>query len=140
MTEEIQELIDSLRRGQYQDPSEQINALSAALQEHDAVLDLLLSLIRSPHIPLRLAAMAASQDRKERELLDELLQLESHAESRVRTKLAEILRIPTDDRVVPTLTKLCGDADVDVRIAALRSTAGRPEFRAIQETMLAEDT
>src|SRR5579859_5498431 len=140
MTDEIQMLIDSLRRGQYENPSEKIGLLSAALQEQEADLALLLSLLRAPQIPLCLAAMDACRERKESELLSELVGLVENPEVRIRLKLAEILSPHTDDAVVQALNVLLKDADEDVRLAAVKSTAGRPEFRIAHETALAKDT
>ena len=48
MNEEIRLLVDSLRRGQYEDPSEKIALLSAALREHQAEIPELLALLRAP--------------------------------------------------------------------------------------------
>src|SRR5215467_14502142 len=96
MTDDIKSLIESLRRGQYEDPAEKISLLSAALQEQKAELSLLLSLIRAPQIPLRLAAIDASRERNEPELLSELVQLAHNPELRIRLKLAEILAGKTD--------------------------------------------
>ena len=59
MSEDIRTLIESLRRGQYEDPSEKISLLSAALREHAAEVTELVSLLRAPQIPLRLAAIDA---------------------------------------------------------------------------------
>src|SRR5437667_8793934 len=69
MNEEIRILIEALRRGQYEDPAEKIGLLSAALREHQADLPLLLSVLRAPQIPLRLAALDACRDRNEPELV-----------------------------------------------------------------------
>jgi ATP-dependent Clp protease ATP-binding subunit ClpC len=140
MTDEIQTLIDSLRRGQYEDPSEKISLLSAALQEHKAGVALLLSLIRAPQIPLRLAAMDAAQGRTEPELLAELVGLAPNPDFRIRVKLAEILRLHTDKSTISALQTLIEDSESVVRIAALKSTAGRPEFRTAQENCLAYDS
>ena len=57
--DDIQTLIDSLKRGQYEDATEKIGLLSAALQEKRAEVPLLLTLLRAPQIPLRLAALDA---------------------------------------------------------------------------------
>ena len=139
MTDEIQSLIDSLRRGQFEDPAEKISLLSAALQEQNADLTLLLSLIRAPQIPLRLAAMEACRDRKEPELLEELSGLSQHPEVRIRVKLAEILRLNLSKAAARVLRDLLHDQDPDVREAAIKSTASRPEFRTAQETCLKTD-
>ena len=139
MTDEIQSLIDSLRRGQFEDPAEKISLLSAALQEQNADLTLLLSLIRAPQIPLRLAAMEACRDRKDPELLEELSGLSQHPEVRIRVKLAEILRLNLSKAAARVLRDLLHDQDPDVREAAIKSTASRPEFRTAQETCLKTD-
>jgi hypothetical protein len=61
MNEEIRTLIESLRRGQYEDPTEKIGLLSAALREHAAAVTDLVSLLRAPQIPLRLARLGANR-------------------------------------------------------------------------------
>jgi hypothetical protein len=139
MKDDMQTLIDSLRRGQYEDPTEKISLLSAALQEQNAELQLLLSLIRAPQIPLRLAAIDASRDRNEPELLAELLALVDHPEVRIRLKLVDVLRLKTDELSVEALRELATDMESDVRDAAIKNTAGRAEFQSIQEACLAND-
>ena len=47
MNEETRTLVESLRRGQYEDPTEKIGLLSAALREHAAAAAELLSLLRA---------------------------------------------------------------------------------------------
>ena len=69
MTEDIEKLISSLRLGHFEDSTERIGLLAAALLEQNADLSLILSLIRAPQVPLRLAAIQASRDRAEPELL-----------------------------------------------------------------------
>ena len=64
MTDEIRILIDSLKRGQYENPAEKIGLLSAALRELPADVEMLLSLLRAPQVPLQLAAMDASRGRE----------------------------------------------------------------------------
>ena len=91
MNDEIQALIDSLRRGQYEDPREKISLLSAALQEGKADVPFLLSLLRAPQIPLRLAALDACRERPEPDLLAELALLVDHSDARARLKLAGII-------------------------------------------------
>ena len=90
--DDIQPLINSLKRGQYENATEKIGLLSAALQEKRADVPLLLTLLRTPQIPLRLAALDAVRERLEPELLSEVLSFASHNESRIRIKLAEIWR------------------------------------------------
>lgn len=140
MADEIQTLIDSLRRGQYEDPTEKIALLSAALQEQKAEAALLLSLLRAPQIPLRLAAVDASGARKEGDILQALFHLVNDADPRVRQKLAEVLRHHGDEAANQALEKLMTDAKAEVREAALSSSASRPSFRAGQEAALSGDT
>lgn len=139
MADEIQTLIDSLRRGQYEDPTEKIGLLSAALREQRAEVSLLLSLLRAPQIPLRLAAIDACRDRNELDLLQALLKLAEDAEVRVRIKLAEILKFQTNPQADEALALLLKDDEEDVRKAALISTSGRLAFRAAQEELLSKD-
>ncbi|HXJ55585.1 MAG TPA: AAA family ATPase [Verrucomicrobiae bacterium] len=139
MNDEIQALIDSLRRGQYEDPREKISLLSAALQEGKADVPFLLSLLRAPQIPLRLAALDACRERPEPDLLAELALLVDHSDARARLKLAEVLCGRQQKLARETLQTLLGDADEDVREAACKSTSGQPEFQAAQEKALAGD-
>lgn len=140
MADEIQTLIESLRRGQYEDPTEKIGLLSAALQEQKAEPALLLSLLRAPQIPLRLAAIDACRERQEPDLVNALVALADNSEARIRLKLAEILRHHSGSVPGQALETLHKDADDDVREAAVKSAAGRSEFRASQQTILANDT
>ena len=133
-------LIDSLRRGQYEDPTEKIGLLSAALQEQKAEPGLLLNLLRAPQIPLRLAAIDACRERQETELVAALVALTDNSEARIRLRLAEILRFHAGNAAVKALELLLKDADDDVREAAVKSTAGRLEFRMAQQSALANDT
>jgi ATP-dependent Clp protease ATP-binding subunit ClpC len=140
MNEEIRTLIDSLRRGQYEDPTAKIELLSAALQEHAADVPLLLSLLRAPQIPLRLAAIAACRSQTDLpELLPELLKLAEDHDPRVRKKLAEILFKPETKPKMDILRALAQDSDQTVRLAAMKSSAGRNEFRELQESLLETD-
>src|SRR5690242_9349735 len=91
MNEEIRTLVESLRRGQYEDPTAKIELLSAALLEYGADDALLLSLLRAPQISLRLAAVAACRGRLTGEVVGEFLKLAQDQEPRVRRKVAEIL-------------------------------------------------
>src|SRR5262249_17844050 len=117
-----------------------IALLSAALQEHNADLQFLLSLLRAPQIPLRLAAIDAVRDRKEPEILAELVGMTAHPESRIRLKLAEMLQPHTDKAAVKALHALIRDLEASVREAAIKSTSGRHEFRTAHENCLANDT
>ena len=140
MADEIQTLIDSLRRGQYENPTEKIGLLSAALQEQKAEPALLLSLLRAPQIPLRLAAIDACRERQEPELVAALVALADNSEARIRLKLSEILKFHSGNITFKAIETLLKDNDDDVREAALKSSAGRSEFRIAQQTALANDT
>ena len=129
MTDEIQKLIAALRSGDYGDPAEKISLLSAALREAETDVPFLLSLLRAPQINLRLAAMDAGRDRNEAELQQELRGLVKSPEPPIRTKLAEILEMKSDPGAVDALRTLILDTDANVRVAAIKSTGGRPEFR-----------
>src|SRR5262245_21269171 len=111
MSDDIQRLIASLRLGDYQDPTEKIGLLSAALIEHAADATALLSLLRAPQIPLCLAAIGACTDRTEPELMTALLGLSAHSEARVRQKLVEVLAKHTQTLAVEALKQLAEDKD-----------------------------
>src|SRR5262245_15727029 len=118
MNDEIRSLIDSIRRGQYEDPTEKIALLAAALQEHGADNGLLSSLLSAPQIPLRLAALEACRQRKGADLKGELLKLASDPDARVRCKLAEVLATFPNDASFDALKTLSDDTDQSVRTEA----------------------
>jgi ATP-dependent Clp protease ATP-binding subunit ClpC len=139
MSEEIRTLIDSLRRGQYEDPSEKIGLLSAALREHAAEVTELVSLLRAPQIPLRLAAIDACRGRLEPELASEVAKLAEDQEARVRERLATALDSLRTKAATETLRTLAQDSEAEVRIAALKSSSGRTELAGLQQTILESD-
>jgi ATP-dependent Clp protease ATP-binding subunit ClpA len=141
MNEEVRTLIDSLRRGQYEDPAEKIALLSAALQEHKAEVAELVSLLRAPQIPLRLAALDVCRARGEAdaELLAEMLKLAEDQEARVREKLAAALETVRTKPATTALQALAQDSEAQVRTAALKSTSGRPEFGQLHQALLETD-
>lgn len=139
MNEVIHSLIDSLRRGQYEDPAEKIGLLAAALLEHQADTALLDSLLRAPQIPLRLAALEVSRQRPDPALTVTLLHLARDSESRVRSKLCEALAAWPPESAEEVLKILTGDADCDIRSEALKATSGRPAFREVQQELLLND-
>jgi ATP-dependent Clp protease ATP-binding subunit ClpC len=139
MNDEIRTLIESLRRGQYEDPTAKIELLSAALQESAADSPLLLSLLRAPQIPLRMAAVAACRGRTDEELTAELLKLAEDKEARVRKKLAEILDQAESKSQAAALRTLAQDSHEHVRLAAVKSSSGRSDFRELQENILEND-
>src|SRR5207237_2164122 len=100
----------------------------------------LLSLLRAPQVSLQLAAMEACNSPPEPELLVELTRKVTHAEPRIRLKLAQILPAFDQKAGFDALKLLLRDVDSDVRVAALKSTAGRPDYRLAQELALSEDT
>ena len=115
MNDEIRTLVESLRRGQYEDPTAKIELLSAALQESAADTPLILSLLRAPQIPLRMAAVAACRGRTDEELTVELLKLAEDKEARVRKKLAEILDKAESKSQTAALRTLAQDSHEHVR-------------------------
>jgi len=139
MNEEIQGLIESLRRGQYEDPKEKIELLSAALREHKAELAELIALLRAPQIPLRLAALDACRGRAEPELVSEVLKLADDEEARVREKLAAALETIRTKPARAVLQNLAQDSEAEVRAAAIKSSSGQPELLALQEALLLTD-
>ena len=139
MNDEIRNLIDSIRRGQYEDPAEKISLLAAALQEHQADHSLLSLLLGAPQIPLRLAALEACRQRKDDSLYDGLLRLVHDADSRVRTRLCEVLATAPLDKSFEALKTLTGDSDIGVRIEAIKATSGLAAFLDIQRDLLLND-
>ena len=140
MNEEIQTLINSLRIGDFTDATETIGLLSAALQEHNAELPLLLSLLRAPQVQLCLAAIDAAASRTEPELRSEMVRLVLHSDERVRCKLAATLARRSDAAAVEALTTLAGDSSANVRVAVILATLGRPAFSESHRKALASDT
>jgi ATP-dependent Clp protease ATP-binding subunit ClpA len=140
MTEDIEKLITILRLGEYEDPAEKIGLLAAALVEQRADLELLLSLMRAPQVPLRLAGIKASRDRAEPELLSELLLLAKNAEVRVRFAIVEVLGPRNEKGISESLRELVNDADAVIRAAVIRATARREDFREIHEKCFLKDS
>jgi ATP-dependent Clp protease ATP-binding subunit ClpC len=139
MSDEIQSLIDDLRRGQYADPSEKISLLAAALREHGGKVELILALLRAPQVPLRLAGLEASRGLSEAPVIDALLNLVQDPEQRVRVRLPELLASLPAEYIDTPLGTLAEDADGEVRMAAVKATAGRPAFLSLQRSLLAND-
>jgi ATP-dependent Clp protease ATP-binding subunit ClpC len=139
MNEEIRALIESLRRGQYEDPTPKIELLSAALVEHAAEVPLLLSLLKAPQIPLRIAAIVACRKRSEPELLAEVVKLAQDPEARVRKQVPGVLEDVDSPPASEALRILVQDGAEEVREGAVKATAGRNAFRKIQEKLLGTD-
>lgn len=139
MNDDIRTLIDSLRRGQYENPTAKIELLIAALQEHRADDAVLISLLRAAQIPLRLAGVEACRNRLNSELVAELLKLTSDLEPRVRKKVAEILERPDGSAQRQAIEALMQDSDPTVRTAAMKSSGGIAELRELQESLLEID-
>src|SRR5512137_980775 len=139
MNEEIRVLIDSLRRGQYEDPTQRIELLSAALVEHAAEVSLLLSLLKAPQIPLRLAAIDACRGRSEPELIAELVKLAQDTEARVRRRVPATLEKSNAPEATEALRTLMQDGDEEARQAAVKASAGRHLLRKLQEKLLGTD-
>jgi len=139
MGDAIRELVDGIRRGQYEDPAEKIALLAAALREHEASAALLSSLLAAPQIPLRQAALEACLHRKGRELDGDLLKLVADPDERVRKKLVEVLALLPEAVALEALKTLAGDTSAEVRRETLRATKGRAAFLEIQRELLAHD-
>jgi len=139
MNDEIQSLLDSLRRGQYEDPAEKIALLAAALHEGKADEVLLESLLRAPQIPLRLAALEACRLRKLPTLDRVLVALAGDPDGRVREKLLECLDAVSDAAGGEILVELSDDAEPRVRAQFVKASEGRKDFALIQEEFLLED-
>ena len=140
MNEEIRSLIDSIRRGQYEDPAGKIELLAAALQEHGAGQELLDSLFAAPQVPLRLAVLEFCRHRQDAGQGAWYLRLARDADTRVRAKLCEVVALLPDEVATEPLKALAGDTDSDIREQALMATNGKPEFREIQRERLRIDT
>ena len=139
MNDEIRSLIDSIRRGQYEDPAEKISVLAAALLEHNADTALLALLLGAPQIPLRLAALEACCQRRNPELYPNLARLATDSDSRVRCRLAQVLAgLPPEASFEP-LKILVADTDPSVRTEAIKATAGKPAFLEILKDLLRND-
>jgi len=139
MNDEIQSLLDSIRRGQYEDPAEKIALLAAALQDGKADEALLASLLRAPQVPLRLAALEACRLRKLQALEPALVMLADDSESRVRLKLLECLDAVSLPAAGGVLLKLVEDEQPEVRAQAIKSSAGRRALIALQSRLLLND-
>lgn len=137
--DDIRSLIESLRRGQYEDPTEKISLLAAALQEHGAPADLLLSLLRAPQVPLRLAALDAVRTSSDPGIHQALGALATDSDLRVRLRLAEVLAAVIADTAEDALQILLQDSDRLVRRAAVDATRGKPRFRERHGSLLQED-
>lgn len=140
MNEDIRSLIESLRRGQYDDPAEKISLLAAALLEHSADQALLDSLLLAPQIPLRLAALEVCRQKPEPTLIPTLLRLVEVNEDRVRTKLCEVLgKLTAAEAVRKALQTLAEDFDGDIRRAVVKATSGQTDFLDLHRELLLND-
>ncbi len=139
MNEDIRQLIEDLRRGNYEDPAEKIGLLTAALREHNADIAFLATLLKAPQVPLRLAAIDACHSREELELHELLAGLVRDREARVRVKVATALGTLSSDMAREALQGLGSDADVLVRVAVMEATSGKPEYIELQKSRLRSD-
>jgi ATP-dependent Clp protease ATP-binding subunit ClpA len=139
MNDEIKNLIESLRRGNYENPAEKISLLAAAIREHQADVAFLATLLQAPQVPLRLAGLEASLDRRESELQPLVLPLARDRDVRVRLKATEVLGSFPTDVAGASLRALADDEHAEVRAGAIKATAGRGEFLGIHKSRLASD-
>jgi len=88
MNDHIQNLIELLRSGNYDDPSEKIGLLAAALRENGgAESDVIVMLLKAEQVPLRLAALDAAKDRDESNILEAVRDLVKDTDLRIRQKI-----------------------------------------------------
>lgn len=141
MHDDISVLIDSLRRGDYEDPAEKIRLLAAALREHHADDALLLALLQAPQTPLRLAGLEACRNgQPSPEILAAMERLSGDAEEGVRQRLADVIATLSETLFATTLRALIQDRDDAVRMAAVKTAAVRLEFFDEVCALLLEDT
>lgn len=139
MNDEIKSLIEGLRRGNYEDPAEKIGLLAAALREHRASVDFLISLLTAPQVSLRLAGLDVCMDRPEAALHESVARLVQDREVRVRVKAVQVLGSFPEVMAFDALQSLGKDSNDEVRIAVLRATSGRRAFLELQKSLLATD-
>lgn len=140
VNEEIKALIESLRRGQHEDPTEKIGLLGAALREHAAPVELLLSLLRAPQIPLRVAAVEGCLGREEAEITLEVASLAGDSESKVREKVPGILASSSEPEAIAALMRLARDPAEEVRLATLKATCGNAGFFDAHRVLMEGDS
>lgn len=137
MTEKIQELVDSISRGRFDDARDKIELLGAALLENGgADVDTMVSLLRAPQVHLQLAAITACASRQEDEIFQELLKLVKSSDARVRSKIAEIMPLLPPLLFRDALFDYLADNSEDVRVLALQASSGKPEFIGEQRLAL----
>lgn len=139
MNDETRSLIESIRRGQYEDPTEKIALLAAALQEQGAEAAMLASLLNAPQIPLRLAALEACRHLSPTAVTAELHKLVQDPDARVRAKVAEVMGALPEAVAYEALLTLANDPEVAVRSEALTATRGKSGFADLQCRCLRED-
>ncbi len=137
----VKQLIDGLRQGKYEDPNDKISLLSAALVESNSSVEQLVSLLRAPQIPLRLAAVDACRERKEPELWNQLALLADDKEYSVRSCLIGILKDWGFDHepCCQLVLRLFEDDDDSIRSMIVRQTSGESRFLEAQLERLRTD-
>ncbi|MBL9134574.1 MAG: AAA family ATPase [Verrucomicrobiales bacterium] len=128
MNDEIHKLIEILRRGEYEDSSEKIEALGAALREAKAGLDELRQLLGAPQVPLRLAAIHACIGTTDPEVPLLLEQVALSTDSQVRGRLAYLLGQRSLSTTEAGYRALLQDPDSLIRGQAVKAVAGQAEF------------
>jgi ATP-dependent Clp protease ATP-binding subunit ClpC len=136
----IKELIDGLRQGRFDNSAEKVSLLAAALTEDGgAPIELMLTLLRAPQIPLREAAVEACLGRTEEELHEPLRALASDPSPAVRAKLAATLISLEFNAFSDVFEKLFSDNHETVRLAAFTATSGIEHFIENQKKALQQD-
>ena len=139
MTDDVRTLLEALRRGQYDDPTDKIALLAAALREPPAAVDALIPLFRAPQVAVRLAALEACRNRREPELLGEMSRLASDEDLRVRIALAELLGQKVVSVTPEAFAVLMQDGHPAVRCPMCRAAAEEPRWRPRLREMAESD-
>jgi ATP-dependent Clp protease ATP-binding subunit ClpC len=140
MNDEIRSLIDSLRLGLNDDPTDKITLLTAALRAADgAEVELLLSLLCAPQAPLRMAAVDACRGREEAALHEALAALVEDPDTRVRLALVAVLADGSAAATAECFLSLLRDEEADVRLMTVKASKGWASCCERHRELLATD-
>jgi ATP-dependent Clp protease ATP-binding subunit ClpC len=129
MNDFVGSLVEALRRGQFDDPTEKIGLLGAALRESKAGLDELTPLLQAPQVPLRMAALEGCRGVDDPRLPEVLVGMTRDSDIRVRIFLSELLAQKVLITTDAGLRALLSDKDCTVRGNIALAVAERAEFR-----------
>lgn len=139
MNDDIRTLLEAIRRGQFDDPSEKIALLAAALREQGATLADLLPLLRAPQVPLRLAGLEASRSHSDPAVVAEVLRLAGDSDSQVRERLADLLAQKAIPATPAALEALLSDREFGVRLRACKAASELEPFQARLRALAEQD-